>query len=407
MKLKESDFTAARKIVSSILEPSPLVKNIRLSAKYGCNIYLKLENMLPVGSFKLRGALYKMSQLTKEQRKQGVLAVSAGNHAQGVAWAATRFKTKSTIIMPEGTPLTKIESTKSFGAKVILKGNNVEESFQFAKEYNDKHQHIFIHPFEDPHVIAGQSTIANELLFQLSNIDYVFGSIGGGGLMSGVGQIFKKESPKTKIVGAQADGASSMIRSLKEHKVVHSKYSSTFADGIKVRKTSRTMYRLLKELVDIPVAVEDYQIAMSLLELLEKAHVLAEGAGALPLAAFDVLYNKSPKKFKGKNIVLIICGGNIDVNLLGRIIDKGLIYSGRRARFKVELNDRPGELALITKTISDAGANILQVLHDDESPEVSLFNTTVQMAIETKGEMHLAKVMKALSKSYSHIEMLD
>jgi threonine dehydratase len=407
MKIQQHDIDEAYKLVSSILEPTPLVKNIRLSSKYNCNIFLKLENMSPVGSFKLRGALYKISNLTPQEKKRGVLAVSAGNHAQGVAWAASKFKTKSTIIMPETTPLIKIKNTTSFGAKVILKGENVEESFKFAQEYNNIHKHVFVHPFEDPHVIAGQSTIATELLEQLDQIDFVFGSIGGGGLMTGIGHVMKKRSPKTKIVGAQATGASSMIKSLREHKVVHSKYSSTFADGVKVKRTSRSMYSHLKELVDIPVAVEDSQIAMSLLELLENAHVLAEGAGALPLAAFETLFNKTPKKFAAKNVVLIICGGNIDVNLLGRIIDKGLIYSGRRVRLKVKLHDRPGELSHITDLLYHEGANILQVIHDDESPHIGLFQTSVQVTIETKGKTHLEKTLKKLRMTYPKIEILD
>lgn len=407
MKILESEIDKAYQLISEIIDASPLVKNIRLSNKYNCNIYLKLENMLPVGSFKLRGALNKLANLKEEEKKNGVLAVSAGNHAQGVAWAARRFGIKATIIMPEGTPLTKVVNTKSLGAKVILKGTNVEQAFQFAKVYNQTHQMTFVHPFEDPFVIAGQSTIATEILKKLPKVDYVFGSIGGGGLMSGVGQVFKKVSPKTKIIGAQASGASSMVKSLREHKIVHSKYSSTFADGIKVRKTSKTMFNLLKSLVDTPVDVEDSQIAMALLELLEKAHVLAEGAGALPLAAFETLYKKSPKKFEGKTVVLIICGGNIDVNLLGRIIDKGLIYSGRRARFKVEMQDRPGELSYITGIISEAGANILQVVHDDESPRVGLFDTTVQLTIETKSAQHLEKVIKSLRKHYENIEQID
>lgn len=407
MKILDKDIDAAYKLISEAVPASPLIHNQRLSKIYDCNVYLKLENTSPVGSFKYRGALYKISQLSKEQRKQGVLAVSAGNHAQGVAWAAKRYKTKSTIFMPENSPLNKVERTRSLGAKVILKGENIEECFKFAEEFNEKHKMVFVHPYQDPHVIAGQSSLGSELIEQLDHIDYVIGSIGGGGLMSGVSKAFDKAGVKTKIIGAQAAGASSMVKSLKEHKVVHSKYSATFADGIKVKKTSRSMYSLLKKFVNIPVAVDDAQIAMAVLELLEKAQVLSEGAGALPLAALKVLQKKAPKRFKGKNIVLIICGGNIDINLLGRIIDKGLIYSGRRARLKFELFDRPGELSYITGVISDEGANILQVHHDDQSPRTSLMETIVEMTIETKGQDHLDKIIKKLAKQYKRLKVLD
>lgn len=407
MKILKKDLDSAYELISSIIEPSPLVLSDRLSTMYDCNVYLKLENTLPVGSFKLRGALYKISQLSKEQKKRGVLAVSAGNHGQGVAWAAKRFKTKAIVFMPEGSPLNKVEHTRSFGAKVILKGNNIEESFKHAAEFNKDANMVFVHPYEDPHVIAGQSTVATEIINQKPDIDYVFGSIGGGGLVSGMASVLKDHKKKVKIVGAQASGASSMIKSLKEHKLVHSKYSATFADGVKVKKTSRSMYSLLKELVDIPVAVEDADISMAVLELLEQAHVLAEGAGALPLAALKVLQKKAPKRFQGKNIVLVICGGNIDINLLARIIDKGLIHSGRRARLRFELFDRPGELSHITGIVSREGANILQVHHDDESPHIDLFETTVQMTIETKGSDHLEQILKKLRKEYKRLKVLD
>lgn len=407
MKLTKKKLDDAYEFISKEIAPSPLVLNDRLSKIYGCHIYLKLENMLPVGSFKLRGALYKMSKLSSEEKKKGVLAVSAGNHGQGVAWAAKHLKIKAVVVMPENSPLNKIESTKAFGAKVILKGQNVEESFKFAQSFNKKEKMIFVHPFEDIDVIAGQSTIAREIINKLPEVDYVFGSIGGGGLVTGIASVFKDEGLKTKIIGGQASGASSMVKSLKEHRVVHSKYSSTFADGIKVRKTSLPMYKMLKELVDTPVAIDDAEISMAVLELLENARVLAEGAGALPLAAFKLLYQENPTAFKGKNIVLVICGGNIDINLLGRIIDKGLVHSGRRARIKLELQDRPGELSRVTGLISEMGANIMQVYHDDESPTTGLFETMVQMTFETKGQKHLDQIMTKLRALYKKVEFLD
>lgn len=206
MKLTKKKLDDAYEFISKEIAPSPLVLNDRLSKIYGCHIYLKLENMLPVGSFKLRGALYKMSKLSSEEKKKGVLAVSAGNHGQGVAWAAKHLKIKAVVVMPENSPLNKIESTKAFGAKVILKGQNVEESFKFAQSFNKKEKMIFVHPFEDIDVIAGQSTIAREIINKLPEVDYVFGSIGGGGLVTGIASVFKDEGLKTKIIGGQASG---------------------------------------------------------------------------------------------------------------------------------------------------------------------------------------------------------
>ncbi|MGK0367904.1 MAG: threonine dehydratase, partial [Thermoproteota archaeon] len=325
----------------------------------------------------------------------------------GVAWAAARFGIKAIIFMPEGSPLTKIENTRDLGATVILKGKNFEESYLHAIKYDESHNLVFIHPFEDQAVIAGQSTIGTELLSQIKKMDYVIGSIGGGGLVSGLASVLKAHDKKIKIIGAQALGASSMINSLKKNKVVHQKKSSTFADGIKVKRTSEKMFGILKNIVDIPIAVNDDKIARALLALMEKAHIVAEGAGALPLAAFDVLYNKNPKQFKNKNIVLIICGGNIDVNILGRIIDKGLINMGRRVRIQVQLNDEPGELSRLTSVISDLEANVLQVIHDNHSPHTSLSETIVDLTIETKGPKHLRKFMKLMKSNYSSVRVID
>jgi threonine dehydratase len=408
MHIDPTLFLDAFDTIDNVLEPSPLVKNIRLSQKYNANIYLKLENMLPVGSFKMRGAIYKLSKLNKEEKKRGVLAVSAGNHAQGVAWAARHFGVKATIIMPEGSPLIKIKNTEALGAKVILHGANVEEGFEYAVEYQKKHKQVFVHPFKDPFVIAGQGSIGFELGDQIDHIDYLFGSIGGGGMMAGVGAVVREKFPKTKIIGAQASGASNMVKSLNTKKLVKpSGPAVTFADGIKVNKPNQEMYELLASTTDIAMDCPDDEIAIALLELMETAQTIAEGAGALPLAAFKKLYAKNPKKFFGKNIVLIICGGNIDVNLIGRIIDRGLISSFRRARFSIELDDRPGVLSELTGLVSKHGANIIQVIHDNDSPKIPILDTVVELTVETSGREHLMEIFKSLEKRYRRVELLD
>ena len=400
MLLDFAQFKKAHQHLKKIIEPTPLVYNEWLSKQYDCQIYLKLENMLPIGSFKMRGATYKISQLTLAQKKQGVLAVSAGNHAQGVAWAANRFKVKASIIMPEGSPLTKIRNTEALGATVILKGQNIEECFLIAQEMMKKKKMIFVHPFHDPLVIAGQGTVAFELLEQLPDVDYVFSSIGGGGLVSGIGQVIKGSKSKAKVIAGQASGCSSMVNSLNSGKIVKSDKAETFADGIRVKTVNQDMFESLGKVVDSSYGVDDEKMAWAILQLMEKARIIAEGAGALPLALMDQLYQKSPKKFKGKKIVLVICGGNIDVNLLERIIDRGLIESHRKIRISIPISDRPGVLHQLTKIIKDVGANILQVVHDRDSSEAGITGTNVFFTLETKGEDHMKQLLTEMRKDF-------
>lgn len=401
MKLTTNDFDQAAQVIGQYITPTPLVKNDWLSKKYGCHIYLKLENLQPVGSFKLRGATNKIANLSEEERRKGVLAVSAGNHAQGVAWAASKFGIESTIIMPKPSPLVKIMNTEALGAKVILEGENVDESFEFAKEYIKQHDSVFVHPFEDPHVIAGQGTIAYELKNQIDNIDFIFGSIGGGGLMAGVGSVIKNFFPDCKIVGSQALGAGSMVSSLQKGVLTTNTELQTFADGIKVKKPSQQMFEILDAIIDDAVHISDDKIALSVLDLMEQARVIAEGAGAINLAAFDELYQKSPRRFKNKNVVLMICGGNIDINLVDRIIDKGLMKSFRRIKVHLLLNDRPGSLYTFTNLMKENGANIVQVVHDRDAPNLALQESIVEATLETKGIEHAQKLLDILSQNFN------
>lgn len=400
MKLAFTEFKKAYQVLSQVIDPTPLIYNEWLSKQYGCQIYLKLENMLPIGSFKMRGATYKISTLTAAEKKQGVLAVSAGNHAQGVAWAAEKFNVKATIIMPEGSPLTKIRNTEALGATVVLKGNSIEECFTYAQEMMNKKKMVFVHPYQDPKVIAGQGSVAFEILEQMKDADYLFSSIGGGGLVSGIGQVLKGSKSKIKVIAGQASGCSAMVDSLHAGRVVTINKAETFADGIRVKNASKEMLDSLKSVVDSSYTVDDEKMAWAILQLMEKARIIAEGAGALPLALFDQLYKKEPKKFKNKKIILVICGGNIDVNLLERIIDRGLIESHRKVGISVPISDRPGMLHHLTGIIKDVGANILEVVHDRHFQDAGITGTNVYFTLETKGKEHLQQLLTEMKKDF-------
>lgn len=407
MKITLKDFRAAHDILSKVIAPTPLIQNEWLSTQYGCEVYLKLENMLPVGSFKMRGAINMIHHLTPAERKRGVLAASAGNHAQGVAWAARRFGVKATIIMPEGSPLTKIRNTEALGAKVVLHGHSIEECFAYANTLMKKQAMVFVHPFKDPQVIAGQGSVAFELLEQLPDMDYVFSAIGGGGLVSGLGGVLKELRPKVQLIAGQASGASSMVESLHRKRLAQTDKAETFADGIRVKHASPEMFKRLRDVVDESVAVSDEKIAQSILRLMERARVIAEGAGAVPLAVLDALHQKNPKRFKGKKVVLVICGGNIDVNLLERIIDRGLIESHRKVRISIPIADRPGTLHRLTGIIKESGANVLQVVHDRDSQGAGITGANVLFTLETKGEAQLNELVKRLKGDFPLCQVLS
>ncbi len=341
-----------------------------------------------------------ISNIPEDQRQKGVIAVSAGNHAQGVAWAANKFGIEATIIMPKPSPLVKIVNTEALGAKVILEGENVDESFEFAKEYLKKHNKTYVHPFNQLDVIYGQGTIGFELKEQIKDIDFIFGSIGGGGLMTGVGTVCKKFFPRCTIIGSQSTGAASMIKSLQQGKLIESETVTTFADGIKVKKPDLKMYELLDAVIDEAVHVEDDKVAMAVLQLIEQAGVIAEGAGAINLAAFEELYEKNPRRFKNKKVVLIISGGNIDVNLIDRIIENGLIESKRRVKMNILLDDSPGALFHLAQILKEAEANVLQVHHKRDVPFIPLDQSIVEATLECRGESHYNDIFDKVKKEF-------
>lgn len=397
-----ADIQTARQVLKKHLSPSPLLYNSWLSEHYGCEIYLKLENMLPIGSFKIRGATYKISRLTAAERKRGVIAASAGNHAQGVAWGSKKLGVNALIVMPKTAPLMKIQNTKALGAEILLEGDNYDEAYVVAKALAKKTGRVFLHAFRDADVIAGQGTAALEILEQLPDVDVCIGSIGGGGWMAGTAIALHGLRPQTKIYGCQSTGAPSMYESLKKKKAVKLKSVETFADGIAVKEASESMRELLQnQLVGI-LCADDEAIAAAILTLMEKAKIVVEGAGALPLATLEQIR----KQIKGKKVVILISGGNIDVNVLSRIIDRGLIRAGRRIRINVLTSDRPGSLARLTEVIALEGANIIQAIHDRSEPSTRIDQTDVALTLETKGEEHSAKVIAALRKHAVRVEVV-
>ena len=399
-KVSLQDIKNARKELQRVLPSTPLLLNTWLSEAFGCEIYLKLENMQPIGSFKIRGATYKVSQLSPAQKRKGVITASAGNHAQGVAWGSHLHGVSSVIVMPKGAPLVKIQNTKALGAEVVLRGMNYDEAYEYAREMAKKTGRVFIPAYEDEKVIAGQGTVALEMLEQEPGLDFVVGSVGGGGLMSGVALAYKALRPETRIVACQSLKAPSMIRSIQEGQSVVLETADTFADGIALARASEKMRKILSSLVDEWVGVSDEAIASAIVTLLEKAKTVTEGAGAISLAALEPLLGK----IRGKKVGVIISGGNIDVNLLGRIIDTGLVRAGRRVRLQVLISDRPGSLARLTELIAEEGANILQVIHDRDNPKTQIDQTAVDLTFETRGPEHSARLLEVLRKHVLKIE---
>ena len=397
-----ADIQTARIELRKLLPSSPMVYNAWLSEHFGCNVFLKLENMQPIGSFKIRGATYKISTLTKEERRKGVIAASAGNHAQGVAWGSSKYGVDSLIIMPKEASLMKVENTRQLGADVHLEGANYSEAYEVARRISRKTGRVFVHAYEDRQVIAGQGTLGLEILDQVPEADYVIGSIGGGGLMAGVGTAIKERRPKTKIIGCQALGAPAMARSFKSGRAQSTPHVNTFADGIAVSKASSEMLKILKKRIDKICVADDESIVAAVLTLIEKAKTVVEGAGALPLAVLEQLRSQ----VRRKNVVIIVTGGNIDVNLLSRILDRGLIRAGRRLRINVLISDRPGSLKRLTEFLASQEVNILQAIHDRSEPFTTIDQTEVALTLETKGASHSREVVRALKAHVLRLELM-
>ena len=362
-------------------------------------VYLKPENLQVTGSFKVRGASYMISQLSEEEKKCGVIACSAGNHAQGVASAAAAYGIKSTICLPAGAPISKVEATRAFGAEICLVPGVYDDAYAKAIQLRDERKMTFVHPFDNPLVIAGQGTIGIEILNDMPDVDAIIVPIGGGGLISGVAYAAKQLNPKIKVYGVQSAGAPSMLKSIEDGKIETLSGVKTIADGIAVKQPGVNTFDLVSKYVDKIVTVSDDEICAAILHLLEKYKMIAEGAGAVSIAA--AMFNKVP--LEGKNVCCIVSGGNIDVTILSRVINRGLMMGGRTTEMVIELPDRAGSLLGLTKVISDLGANIISIHHErnGESPDVNSCN--LRMVLETRNHDHIAEIQRAISKAEYHI----
>jgi threonine dehydratase len=373
---------------------SPCLRSAELTRMTGQEIYLKLDNQQRTGAFKERGALNKILTLTDEEKQRGVIAASAGNHAQAVAYHATRHGIRSQIVMPLMTPLVKVSATRGYGAEVVLHGGNYDEACSEALLRGVAQGMTFLHAFDDVEVIEGQGTIGLEILEQVPNIEAVVVPIGGGGLIGGVACAIKEKNPKVRIIGVQTERLPSMLRAREAGEPVTVPAEATIADGIAVRRSAERTLRLVERYVDELVTVDEEEIASAILVLLEREKTLAEGAGAAALAA--VLQRKS--SLTNERTAVLVCGGNIDVSLLAKIIERGLVKDGRWMRLRIHLSDRPGALHHLTKIIAELAANIVQTQYDRAYYGVSLGDTVIDFTLETRGAAHIAQIEQALEE---------
>ena len=377
-------------VLKSVARKTDLIASPHLCE--GLDLYLKTENLQVTGSFKLRGAYYKISQLTPEEASKGVIACSAGNHAQGVALAATKMGIKSVICMPDGAPIMKVENTKRLGAQVELVPGAYDEAHDRAVQIQEETGMTFIHPYDDELVMAGQGSIGLEILDQLPDVEAVIVPIGGGGLISGVAFAIKSLRPDVKIYGVQAAGAASMFNAFKDHKYETLSSVNTFADGIAVKTPGENTYEMICKYVDDIVTVSEDEIATAILSLIEKQKLIAEGAGATPVAA--AIFNKLP--IKGKKTVCLVSGGNIDVNILSRVITRGQITTGRKADLVIALDDRPGQLRQVSEIVSSCGANVVGVQHNRSDVNMPITGCYLKLELETRDQAQIEEIKTKL-----------
>lgn len=361
--------------------------------KPGADLYLKTENLQVTGSFKVRGAYYKMSRLTEEEKSRGVVACSAGNHAQGVALAAQKNGIPAVICLPDGAPISKVEATKSYGAEICLVEGVYDDAYQKALQLRDEKGYTFIHPFDDPDVIAGQGTIALELAEQVPDMDAVIVPIGGGGLISGIAYTLKSLNPRVKIYGVQASGAPSMLNSIHDAHIESLDAVFTIADGIAVKQPGSLTYDICSKYVDEIVTVTDDEISAAILALMEQHKLVTEGAGAVAVAA--AMFGKVD--IAGKKTVCLLSGGNIDVTILSRVITRGLLMSGRSCQLNIELMDKPGQLMTVSQIIAEHGGNVTAVFHEHSNAGSDVNGCYLRLTLETRNFEHIASIKKALA----------
>ncbi|NPA12015.1 MAG: threonine ammonia-lyase [Epsilonproteobacteria bacterium] len=394
--IKLQDIQDARERIKKVVYKTPLAYAPILSQKVGNEIFLKKENLQITGAFKLRGAFNKIASLDEDKRKRGVIAASAGNHAQGVAFSANYFNVPSIIVMPEATPLTKVSGVKEYGGEVVLAGNNYDEAYEYAIKLAKEKDMEFIHPFADYEVMAGQGSIALEMLEKVPDLDYIVVPVGGGGLISGIASAAKQINPHIKVVGVTAQGAPAMRLSFLSGSVQDTTFVKTIADGIAVRDTSPITFKIIKEVVDDIVEVDDEEIANAILFLMERQKLVVEGAGAVGIAA--LLHHKikfgSPKK-----VGVVLSGGNIDVTMINLIIEKGLLKSHRKMKLIITLVDKPGALMKLTEILATEKANIVSIGYDRTDLNLAIGDANVSIALETRGLEHQESIKRALHKA--------
>ncbi len=391
----------AAKMIKGAVIKTPLVYSPSLSKMFDGEIYLKLENLQKTGSFKIRGATYSILIHKDEIGQGGVVAASAGNHAQGVALAARQALIPSTIIMPEWASITKQEATRSYGGEVVIEGQSLKECIKKAQQMALEGK-TFIHPFDDPDIIAGQGTMALEILEDLKETDMILVPVGGGGIISGIASTVKLIRPSVKVIGVQSAACPSAYESYRSGKITSVDSHHSIADGISVKQVGDLNFEIIKKYVDDVVLVEEDQIAAAILLLLERKKILAEGAGAVPLAA---LLNGSVTVPRGSRVVLLISGGNVDSSLLGRILSQGLLKSARIMRIRVRLTDAPGSLAQLLALIAGLKANILHIYHDRRARNLPLYVTRVDLELETRGPEHVEKIAQKLNMAGYEMEL--
>jgi len=388
------NFYKARYVLNQVIRRTDLVQAPRLNP--AADIYLKPENLQVTGSFKVRGACYKISQLTDEEKARGVIACSAGNHAQGVALGASFNKIKSLICLPDGAPISKVEATRRYGAEICLVPGVYDDAYQKAIHLRDEHGYTFVHPFDDENVIAGQGTIGLELLEQLPGVEVVLVPIGGGGLASGVAYAIKSLNPKVQVWGVQAAGAPSMYQSLVDHQILRLNAVNTIADGIAVKEPGELTYDICQKYLDGVVTVTEDEICAAILALIEQQKMVAEGAGAVSVAA--AMFNNV--QVAGKKTICIVSGGNIDVTILNRVINRGLFKSGRTYTFVVELDDKPGQLVGVSQIVASLGGNVISVRHERNDDAERVTACQLRLKVETRDEDQINEIRKALKKNH-------
>ncbi len=384
----------AKRVLSQVVRETDMIRarNICPSSE----VYLKTENLQVTGSFKVRGSYFKISQLSEEEKKNGVIACSAGNHAQGVALAATKNGIKSLICLPDGAPISKVEATKRYGADICLVKGVYDDAYKKAIELQREKGYTFIHPFNDPDVIAGQGTIGLEILEQLPDADAVVVPIGGGGLIAGVAFTIKQINPNCKVYGVQAAGAPSMKNAIDDGEIETLEKVQTIADGIAVKTPGDLTYEMVHKYVDGIVTVSDDEIALAILTLMEQQKLVAEGAGAVPVAA--VMNGKIPD-INGKKVCCLVSGGNIDVTILSRVIERGLKMGGRTANITIALSDRPGQLAGVSEVIASHGANVVSVNYDSTDLDMNITDCYLKIGVETRDYQHIVQIKTALREA--------